>query len=144
MKVLTRGEYSCLALIELTRSFHKKIPVKIREIAQKNKIPAKYLVQILLQLKEAGYVTSQRGKEGGYLLARPPNKIRLGEVIKRMEGPFVPLPCLGGNGCIRQRGCGLKPVWNEVDKAISNVIDNLTFEELARQSDRIKDITYNI
>src|SRR3989304_6126785 len=110
MKISARGEYSCLALIELAKEFHNKAPLQIQEIAKRQRIPIKYLVQILLQLKEAGFVTSRRGKEGGYFLAFPPNQIRLGDVIRKMEGPFIPLPCLDRNGCIRETGWGLKPV----------------------------------
>ncbi|MBI3991540.1 MAG: Rrf2 family transcriptional regulator [Candidatus Omnitrophica bacterium] len=143
MKISTRGEYSCLALIELARSFHKKAPLQIQDIARKQKIPSKYLVQILLQLKEAGFVTSRRGKTGGYFLARPPGQIRLGEVIRRMEGPFLPLPCLVSEGCVREDGCGLKKTWQDVEKAISKVVDKLTFENMAEEC-RAKGETYNI
>ncbi|MBI2556966.1 MAG: Rrf2 family transcriptional regulator, partial [Planctomycetes bacterium] len=143
MKISTRGEYSCLALIELAKEFHNKAPLQIQEIAKRQRIPVKYLVQILLQLKEAGFVTSRRGKEGGYFLARPPQKIRLGDVIRKMEGPYLPLPCLERNGCVREAGCDLKPVWKDVGKAISGVVDNLTFEELAEENGKAREVTYN-
>ena len=90
MRLSRKGEYACLALIELSRNYDKTL-VKIEDVSKKEKIPKKYLEQILLTLKKAGYLQSKRGAEGGYKLARAPNKISLAEVIRLMDGALAPV-----------------------------------------------------
>ncbi len=87
MKRSAKTEYACLAMIQLASRFPSGQPVRIREIAEEHGIPSRFLVQILLQLKGAGLVTSVRGAAGGYRLARPPAEISLGDVVSVIEGP---------------------------------------------------------
>ena len=87
MKLTKKGEYACLSLIALSRS--EGTPLKIREIAEKMDIPKKYLEQILLQLKTAGYVQSIRGFNGGYVLARKPKQISVAEIVRLIDGPIA-------------------------------------------------------
>src|ERR1700676_583005 len=86
MKHSAKTEYACIAMLELARRFDKGEPVRIRDIADAHGIPSRFLVQILLQLKGAGFVTSTRGAAGGYMLGKPPAKISLGEVMNVIEG----------------------------------------------------------
>jgi Rrf2 family protein len=86
MKVSAKTEYACLAILELAAQSSSGEPVRIRSIADEHGIPARFLVQILLQLKGAGFVTSTRGASGGYQLAKPPEDITLGEVMNVIEG----------------------------------------------------------
>jgi Rrf2 family protein len=86
MKVSAKTEYACLAILELAAQSSSGEPVRIRSIADEHGIPARFLVQILLQLKGAGFVTSTRGASGGYQLAKPPEEITLGEVMNVIEG----------------------------------------------------------
>ena len=86
MRISAKSEYACLALIELARSGVSGIPRRIRDIAQAQQIPERYLVQILLQLKTAGLVQSARGSEGGYQLTRDPGQIAVADVIAAIEG----------------------------------------------------------
>jgi len=90
MKLSARAEYACLAVIALARHEVSQQPVRIREIAEAHAIPERYLVQILIQLKAAGLVHSQRGSSGGYRLSRPAEQISLGEVLTAIEGPGDP------------------------------------------------------
>lgn len=90
MRLSRKGEYACLALIELSRNYEKGL-VKIEDISKKEKIPKKYLEQILLSLKKAGYLKSKRGAEGGYRLSKAPNKISLAEIIRLMDGALAPV-----------------------------------------------------
>ena len=87
MNVSARTEYACLALLELALHYESSQPVRIREIAAAHGIPPQFLVQILLQLKAAGLVTSTRGAAGGYRLLREPAELSLGEVMSVIEGP---------------------------------------------------------
>jgi len=86
MKITTKGDYATRALQELAMHYNKG-PLRIEEIAQRQDIPVRYLEQLLLILKRAGYLESKRGVRGGYALARAPHQITLGEIIRLMEGP---------------------------------------------------------
>ena len=90
MKLSARTEYACLAMLQLAQDYETGEPVQIRRIAEEHGIPARFLVQILLQLKGASLVVSTRGASGGYRLARPPREISLAEVIDVMEGTERP------------------------------------------------------
>ena len=86
MKLSAKTEYACIAMLELARRYEQGEPVRIRDIADEHGIPSRFLVQILLQLKGAGYVASTRGASGGYQLIKPPAKISLGEIMNVIEG----------------------------------------------------------
>ncbi len=90
MKISAKTEYACLAVLALARLGPDDPPIRIREISEGHGIPERYLVQILLQLKGAGLVTSTRGASGGYRLARPASSISLGEVLTAIDGPEAP------------------------------------------------------
>ena len=90
MKLSAKTEYACLAMLQLAEEYDSGEPVQIRRIADVHGIPARFLVQILLQLKGASLVASTRGAAGGYRLARPPREIALAEVIEVMEGDERP------------------------------------------------------
>jgi Rrf2 family protein len=93
MKLSTRGEYAARAMLDIAAHANEG-PVKIREIAERQDIPLKYLENILLTLQRAGMLRSRRGPQGGYYLARPPEAISVGEVIRAMDGPLAPIHCV--------------------------------------------------
>jgi Rrf2 family protein len=137
MKVSARDEYACAAVLELALNNNNETPVRVQDIAQRQEIPMKFLFQIMQILKRVDIVRSRRGTEGGYTLSRPPGQITVGDVIRAMSGPFVQLSCTDsgslGDDCGTQKACQFKPIWVEVDRAIGNVLNNITFEELARR-----------
>ena len=90
MKLSAKTEYACLAMLQLAADYATGEPVQIRRIAEEHGVPARFLVQILLQLKSANLVASTRGAAGGYRLTRPPGEITFGEVIEVMEGDDRP------------------------------------------------------
>src|SRR5581483_11110246 len=90
MKISAKAEYACLAVLALARQRTGDPPVRIREISEAHGIPERYLVQILLQLKGAGLVASTRGASGGYRLARPAERISVGEILTAIDGPESP------------------------------------------------------
>jgi Rrf2 family protein len=127
MNISVKGEYALQAILELATQPGGE-PVKIAEIARRQRIPQKFLELILAGLKQGGFVESRRGADGGYLLARPPEKITVGEVIQFVEGPQ--------SGKARQRHKGENPfseMWEQVDHAIAAVVDHTTFADVRRE-----------
>ena len=103
--------------------------------------------QVLLELKRGGFIESRRGKVGGYMLSKPPGHITLGEVVRFVDGPLEPIACVnkGYADCGDVYKCVFKPVWQRVFQATSNVVDHITFEDLARQVESVqKEPTYSI
>lgn len=132
MKLSTRGEYGSRAIMDIVLHRSDGL-VKIREIAQREQIPMKYLENILLTLQRAGILRSRRGAKGGYYLARPADQITVGEVIRAMDGPLAPIRCVSVSAyetCPREDGCGLKLLWKEVREAIADILDNTTFADI--------------
>jgi len=134
MKLSTRGEYAARAMLDIAAHANEG-PVKIREIAERQDIPLKYLENILLTLQRAGMLRSRRGPQGGYYLARPPEAISVGEVIRAMDGPLAPIHCVSVSAyetCPREGICGLKLVWQEVRNAIADILDHTTFADVLK------------
>jgi Rrf2 family transcriptional regulator, cysteine metabolism repressor len=133
MRISYKGDYALKAILELSLRYGYGEAVSINEIASSGDMPEKFLEQILLVLKNGGFVKSKRGVKGGFFLARPPKDITVGDVIRFIEGPTGPISCVeeGYKGCKDLKNCIFRGVWKEVGQAISLVIDTLTFEELA-------------
>ena len=112
-------------------------PLKIAEIAERQKIPLKFLEAILNQLKGGGFVRSWRGAEGGYRLARPADRITVGEVLRFMDGPIAPVGCVSQSRpkeCEFHGECHFFGFWGRVRQAISDVVDRTTFADLVREN----------
>jgi Rrf2 family protein len=124
MNVSVKGEYALQAIFDLANQSSRE-PVKIADIAKRQHIPQKFLELILAGLKQGGFVESRRGAEGGYLLARSPDSITIGEVLRYIEGSKNPRHSTGP-------GQPLNALWNRIDIAVSEVIDRTTFAELVR------------
>ena len=138
MLVSQKCQYALRAIFELARR-NSKGPVKIADIAKAQAIPVRFLEVILSQLKQAGFVTSQRGNKGGYLLLRLPDDLTVGEVIRFMQGPMGPVECVAGGSkdrCPLYGDCAFLPMWEKARKAISDVYDNTTFQDLVEQEDQ--------
>jgi Rrf2 family protein len=122
-----KGEYALQAILYLA-SRRACEPIRIADIAQLQKIPQKFLELILASLKQGGFVESRRGAEGGYLLARPAESLTVGEVLRYVEGPQQ------GKSRDRRKGSAtpFSDMWEQVDQAISGVIDKTTFADLLR------------
>lgn len=133
MRITYKGDYALKAVLDLALN-HGKL-VTIHELAARADIPIKFLEQVLLDLKKGGFVESRRGKIGGYLLAKHPSQIKLGEVIRFIDGPIEPIACVekGYSGCDNMYKCVLRKVWQQVAKSISGIVDTVTFEDLVNQ-----------
>jgi Rrf2 family protein len=133
MKITYRGDYALKAVLDLALNYGNL--VTIHELAARADIPIKFLEQVLLDLKKGGFVESRRGKVGGYLLAKPPSQIKLGEVIRFIDGPIEPIACTEKrySGCNSVYKCVFRKVWQRVSESISGIVDTVTFEDLANQ-----------
>lgn len=132
MRLSTKGKYGVAAMYELSTYYNQK-PVSLKEIAQKQEYSIAYLEQLFSTLKKERLITSQRGAKGGYQLAKPPEKITVGEIIRALEGPIEFSECVGGSEdfkCDRSAICVTKDIWKEVNENINNVIDNITLKDL--------------
>jgi Rrf2 family protein len=128
MKISAKAEYACLAMLELAAHFGTNKPVRIRSIADEHGIPSRFLVQILLQLKGAGFVASTRGASGGYQLIKPPEEISLGEVMSVIEGQESEIVTSGVTTTPTARV--LLEAWREVAQAQHDALEAITFGEL--------------
>jgi Rrf2 family protein len=126
LNVSVKGEYALQAIFDLS-SHAGRDPVKIAEIARRQQIPQKFLELILASLKQGGFVESRRGAEGGYLLARRPEAITVGDVLRFVEGRQDER-----SRQRRQAGTPLADVWERVDRAIDDVLDTANFAQLVR------------
>src|SRR3954470_20081169 len=126
MNISVKGEYALQAIFDLA-SQRPGEPIRIADIARRQKIPQKFLELILASLKQAGFVESRRGAEGGYLLSRPPESLTVGEVLRYIEGPR-------GKSRSRRKGAvtPFSELWEQVDAAVGGVIDKTTFADVLR------------
>lgn len=132
----TRGEYGVRLMVELARH-HGGGPVSLGEVADHEEMPRAYLEQLVVGLRQAGLVTSTRGARGGYQLARAPESIRMGEVLRALEGPLAPMICVSDDpahagACDRTGFCTVNLLWVRVRDAIGAALDSLTLADLAR------------
>jgi len=134
MHITYKGDYALKTILDLALHYGNS-PVTIHELATRADIPIKFLEQILLDLKRGGFVESRRGKIGGYLLAKKPAQIKLGEVIRFIDGPLEPIACIEKkySGCNDIYKCVLRKIWQRVNKTTSDIVDNITFEDLISQ-----------
>jgi Rrf2 family cysteine metabolism transcriptional repressor len=136
MRLSTRGEYASRAMLELALRFADG-PQHIRDISAAQDIPERFLEQILLQLKRAGYLRSRKGPQGGYRLSRPPEAISVAEVIRAMDGPLAPIDCVSVTAheiCPKEDGCVLQGLWKETRDAIASILERTTLADLVDRS----------
>lgn len=136
MKVSKRGEYALRALIDLGIAGEVgRSLVQVSELADSEKIPIKFLEQIMQVLKQAGLVESRRGKLGGYRLARPAEKIAVGQVVRLIDGPLAPITCVSQTAyakcsCPDETHCGLRMLMLDVRNAIAGILDRYSLADV--------------
>jgi Rrf2 family cysteine metabolism transcriptional repressor len=130
MRISTRGRYGLRAMFELARGFGEA-PVLMSTIAVSQGLSRKHLHTLLTSLKSAGLVRSVRGPGGGFVLSRPPDRIRLSEVLHALEGPLSLVHCVADRrACERSNGCPARDVWQRLSKAIESMLDSVTLKDL--------------
>ncbi|GMW01204.1 MAG: hypothetical protein AMXMBFR84_23410 [Candidatus Hydrogenedentota bacterium] len=139
----TKTKYGLRALMELARLQPRNELTTAASIARQQKIPLKFLEAILLELKNHGVVTSKRGPDGGYSLTEDPAKIRLGRIVRMLDGPLAPTPCVSQehyqkcDDCVDESTCALRGVMKDVRNAIAQVLDGTTLRDLSDQADEL-------
>ncbi|HVX10380.1 MAG TPA: Rrf2 family transcriptional regulator [Pirellulales bacterium] len=142
MKISAKTEYACIAMLELAERFGSGEPVRIRTIAEEHGVPARFLVQILLQLKGAGFVTSTRGASGGYQLVKAPEEISLGEVMSVIEGAAEPIT---SSASPESRSAKvLQAAWQEVADVERHALYSITFADLIERARKSSENMYYI
>lgn len=141
MRISAKTEYACIAILELAERYHSDEPVRVRTIAEEHEIPSRFLVQILLQLKGAGLVTSTRGAAGGYQLAKSPDAISLGEVMSVIEGAEEPITSSADPDSLPAKV--LLAAWQEIADLEREALRGITFADLsARVRERAENMYY--
>jgi Rrf2 family cysteine metabolism transcriptional repressor len=130
----TKGEYGVRLMVQLGRHFGQG-PASLAEIATEEDLPRAYLEQLVMSLRDAGLVTSTRGAHGGYELARAPEEIRMGEVLRALEGPLAPMICATDDpehamACDRSARCTVNALWVRVRDAVTSALDSMTLADL--------------
>jgi Rrf2 family protein len=144
MKLSKRGEYGLRAMIDLAgaepseNGHDREHLVQIKDIAERQHIPAKFLEQILLSLKNAGLLNSKMGVGGGYYLAKRTDEITLGQIIRILDGPIAPIRCVSHLayepcGCPDEQACGLRMVMYDLRDAMVNILDNTTLVDVTER-----------
>jgi Rrf2 family protein len=147
MTLTKKGEYALRAMIQLgiAKSLGRGL-VSMSELAESNRLPLKFVERIFLELREAGYVETQRGKLGGYQIAKSMDEIRMGELVRLIDGRLAPIACASETdycrcSCPDEEHCGLRMLMIDVRNAISNILDRYTPEPVKadRSGRRIAD-----
>lgn len=134
MKISTKGRYALRLMIDLAVNDNGAM-IPIKAISARQGISEKYLEQIINTLVKSGFVTSVRGNNGGYRLARAPKEYTAGEILRLSEGSLAPVVCLDAdvNCCEKAGKCATLSLWTKIYEAVNNIIDNVTLEELAEE-----------
>jgi Rrf2 family cysteine metabolism transcriptional repressor len=133
MKLSTRTRYGMRALVDLTLRNNNK-PVQLKDIAECQQISLAYLEHLVIPLVSAGIIKSTRGVHGGIELAKPPEEIKLLEILEALEGPLAPVHCLKDKkSCARSSACATRDVWDDMKKAMEKVLKASTLQDLAER-----------
>lgn len=133
-----KSKYGLKALLALAEETGRG-PVLISELADRQRLPKKFLEAILLELKRHGLLQSKKGKGGGYFLGRDPSQITLGQVIRVLDGPLAPIPCVSQTAymkceeCLDEQACGIRLAMKEVRDATAHILDNTSLTALNAQ-----------
>ena len=133
MKLSTRGEYGTRALLDL--ALHQgEAPILLKDIARRQQISLSYLEHLITPLIAGGIVWSTRGARGGVSLAKPPEQVKLSEVIQLLEGSIAPVECINNPGvCSRSELCVTRDIWGELKKAMNGVLESTTLQNLVER-----------
>ena len=135
MKLSTRSRYGTRLMIDLAQ-YSDEGPVRINDVAKRQDISVKYLEQLIIPLKKANYIKSVRGPKGGHLLAKPKDRITVGEIVRLLENETSLAPCIENpDKCYRSKSCVSRVIWKKASKAAYDSLDSITLSELIRGGD---------
>lgn len=141
MKISTKGRYALRLMLDLA-VYNTGEPVSLKDVAKRQEISEKYLEQIISVLNKAGFVRSIRGAQGGYLLTKEPSEYTVGSILRLTEGDLAPVSCVGSGQyvCDRKDCCVTIRVWEKLNAAVNDVVDNITLADMvmwqSQQSDQ--------
>ncbi len=136
MRISTKGEYGVRAMLDLALHYGQG-PISLKTVAERQDISDHYLEQLMATLRKAGLVSSVRGAQGGYELAKSPGEMVVGEIIRALEGPISPMPCVdqdGGQSCGHGEGCATRQLWKRLRDSMADVLDSTTLDDLKQQA----------
>ena len=143
MKISYKGDYALRAILDLAYKYKSNEIVPLTDICKRRNIPQKFLEQIMLVLKKAGYVDSKRGIGGGFYLRKKPEELTLGEIIRRIDGPLEPIAdaktAQSSTKIANEDQKALQEVWMKVTQAISEIVDGVTFADIMHRADELRE-----
>ncbi len=140
LKISTKGHYGVQAMFDLAQHYGEG-PISLKSVAERQDLSEHYLEQLIAGLRKAGLVKSVRGAQGGYILAREPAEIKIGDIVRVLEGPIAPVECVNGEdteGCLKAEFCITRNVWEKVKDSIEGVLDSITLADMCKDAERAK------
>lgn len=140
MRLSTRGHYGLKAMFDLAQHYGNE-PVPLKTVAERQNISENYLEQLIATLRKTGLVKSVRGSQGGYILAREPERITVGDIIRVMEGPIAPVDCVSEiepAECDQADYCITRSVWARVRDSLAELMDSISLADMLRDADKAK------
>ncbi|ABO49301.1 transcriptional regulator, BadM/Rrf2 family [Desulforamulus reducens MI-1] len=138
MRLSTKGHYGLKAMFDLAMHYGSE-PIPLKVVAERQNISEHYLEQLIAVLRKVGLVKSIRGAQGGYILAKPPSDIKVGDVVRALEGPIAPLDCvseLEPTVCEKVDYCISRDIWARVRDSIAEVLDSITLEDMCLEAQK--------
>ncbi|MCK4820752.1 Rrf2 family transcriptional regulator, partial [bacterium] len=133
MRLSTKGRYGIRAMVVLAARYREG-PISVRYISEKEDLSIDYIEQLFIKLRKRGLIKSIRGPGGGFLLARPPAKVRIGDIIRSIEEPIALVPCIEDgekcSTCPRYKGCTIRKLWERMGNRIIGILDSTTLKDL--------------
>jgi len=140
LKISTKGHYGVQAMFDLAQHYGEG-PISLKSVAERQDLSEHYLEQLIAGLRKAGLVRSVRGAQGGYILAREPADIKVGDIIRVLEGPIAPVECVNDEDreqCMKAEYCITRNVWEKVRNSIEEVLDSITLEDMVKEAEKVK------
>lgn len=139
MRLSTRGHYGLKAMFDLAQHYGTE-PIPLKTVAERQGISENYLEQLIAILRKTGLVKSVRGAQGGYILAREPGRITVGDIIRAMEGPIAPVECVSEvepTECVQADSCITRAVWARVRDTLAEVMDSISLADMLRDAENM-------
>ncbi|MFX4263193.1 RrF2 family transcriptional regulator [Pelotomaculum propionicicum] len=136
MRLSTRGHYGLKAMFDLAQNYGSG-PISLKTVAERQNLSDHYLEQLIAMLKKAGLVKSMRGAQGGYVLAREPSEINVGDIIRALEGPIAPVYCVSEENpgvCDEADYCITRTVWERVRDGLAELLDSISLADMCREA----------
>lgn len=140
MILSTKGRYGLKAVFELSINYGLG-PVSLKKISEKYSISESYLEQLFAKLRKDGYIETVRGPQGGYLLAKDPNEITVGMILRTLEGDITTSDCISKEVCSRESICATRVIFEKIENSINNVIDNITLADMYKEKNTLMEET---